>query len=167
MLVADVASVCHLVTEVARYSLSVEVAMVALQKFFFLLLAWNGTHDVCEMVVQLSRNNETSLSQRGELVAHALDEPEAQVNEVSFNLFHVAKLHVLSGVVLISCATRLRIAELRQRWLLVVALVTDVDAHFQVMLEHVHDFGLDEALDFIVYHGVAHDGVHVSSCTLQ
>ena len=100
MIVANIAAVGHTVVEGARYVLLEQIAVMAMIRDFFMLQIvfnmWGGGFLIgnCpdyapEEVVKLSRHNASSFSEGWEGVAHLADEPETEINDETFQLFHI------------------------------------------------------------------------------
>ena len=100
MIVANIAAVGHTMIEGARNVLFEQIAVKAMLWDFLILKVafnmWGGGFLVgyCpdyapEEVVELSRHNASSFSEGREGVAHLADELETEINDETFQLFHI------------------------------------------------------------------------------
>ena len=86
MILADVVSVCHLMIEGARNMLVVQIALKTMIRNIFLFFATNfiiywltgySPDNTTEMVIELTGNDTSSLTEGWEIVPHLTDKPEA------------------------------------------------------------------------------------------
>jgi hypothetical protein len=100
MIVANIAAVGHTVVEGARYVLLEQIAVKAmLWDFFMLQVAFNMWGGGClvrncpdyatEEIIELSRHDAGCFSEGRESVTHLADEPETEINDETFQLFHI------------------------------------------------------------------------------
>lgn len=100
MIVANIAAVWHTMVEGTWYVLLEQIAVMAMIRDFFMLQVvfnlWGGGFLVgnCpdyapEEIIELSRHDAGCFSEGRKGVTHLADEPETEINDETFQLFHI------------------------------------------------------------------------------
>ena len=100
VIVANIAAVGHTMVEGARYVLLEQIAVMAMVwDFFMLQVVFNMWGGVClvrncpdnapEEIIELSRHDAGCFSERRKSVTHLADEPETEINDETFQFFHI------------------------------------------------------------------------------
>ena len=100
MIVANIAAVGHTVVEGARYVLLEQIAVMAMIRNFFMLqivfnlwgggfLVGNCTDYATKEIIELSRHDAGCFSEGRKGVTHLANEPETEINDETFQLFHI------------------------------------------------------------------------------
>ena len=100
MIVANIAAVGHTVVEGAGDVLLEQIAVMAMLWDFFMLqvvfnmwgggfLVGNCPDNAPEEIIELSRHDAGCFSERRKGVTNLSDEPETEINDETFQLFHI------------------------------------------------------------------------------